>query len=154
MSEPHVLAQGEFLTRLAVGAFLGLLIGFERQWRGRPAGLHTTGLVAAGAAIFSAIQPALGTGTSDRVIANIVTGIGFLAGGVILREGSNISGLNTAGTIWATAAVGVLAGIGLFREATGAAIVVIAINVLMNPIENAVNARVARRRTLRTHRDT
>ena len=126
--DPHKLAFGTFLIRLFIGAGLGLIIGLERQWRGRPAGAHTTGLVAAGAATFAAISPAIGGGGDDRIVANIVTGVGFLAGGVILREGASVTGLNTAATLWATAAVGALAGLGLFREAGAAAFAVLFIN--------------------------
>jgi putative Mg2+ transporter-C (MgtC) family protein len=135
----HALPFGTFLLRLVVATGLGIVIGYERELRHRPAGLHTTGLVAAGAAVFAGIQPALG-GAADRVVANIVTGVGFLAGGVILREGANISGLNTAATIWSTAAVGALAGTGLFREAFSATVAILAINLLAEPVVNALNA--------------
>jgi len=132
--------------RLAVGAALGLLIGFERQWRGRPIGIHTVGLVAAGAATFAAIEPSLeGGATTARVIANIVTGIGFLAGGVILREGGTVSGLNTAATIWSTAAVGALCGVGLFREASAATFAILIINWFLDPLSRAIGKRVSSR---------
>lgn len=137
----HVLPEGQFLTRMGIGAVFGLLIGFERQWRGRAAGLHTTGLVAGGAAAFAAIGPVIGAGPGDRIIANIVTGVGFLAGGVILRQGTNITGLNTAATIWATAAVGALTGAGVIREAAAATAGIILINLVMDPFGRAVDAR-------------
>ena len=127
----HELPLADFLARLLVAGFIGMLIGLERQLSGRPAGLHTTGLVAAGAALFATIEPAAAGSNSYRIIANIVTGVGFLAGGVILREGGSVSGLNTAATIWATAAVGVLAGLALFREAAIGALAIIGINLLM-----------------------
>ena len=148
---PHPVPDVQILTRLTVGALLGLLVGYEREWRGRPAGLHTCGLVATGAAAFAAIAPALGSGTGDRVIANIVTGVGFLAGGVILREGMNVSGLNTAATIWATAAVGAFAGVGLFREAAAVAVAILAINILMDPLSAALNARIERAKARRSN---
>lgn len=140
----HALVFGGFFTRLLIGAALGLAIGFEREWRHRPAGAHTTGLVAAAAAAFAAIEPALG-GAAERIIANIVTGVGFLAGGVILREGGQVSGLNTAATIWATAAVGALAGVGLYLEALAAAFAVLMINVLAESLGAFSDERPERR---------
>ena len=83
-----------FVLRLAVGAALGFLIGLERQRRQSAAGVHTASLVAVGATLFAMIEPLLGDkGAASRVIANIVTGVGFLAGGVILRDGTNVRGL-------------------------------------------------------------
>ncbi len=140
----HALPLVVFLSRVIIGAVIGLVIGIERALKGRPAGVHTAGLVAMGAAIFTAIQPAAGA-TSDRVIANIVTGIGFLAGGVILREGASVSGLNTAATLWATAAVGALCGLGLFREAIIAGLAVVLINVLMDRLVAAIGPRGGQR---------
>lgn len=142
----HGLVFGTFLLRLAAGAVLGLIIGFERQWRGRPAGAHTTGLVGAGSAAFAAIGPAISTGSAERIVANIVTGVGFLAGGVILREGGNVSGLNTAATIWATAAMGALTGLGLYREALGATVAILGINLIAEPFAARVSAGLAKRK--------
>ncbi|MBV8638136.1 MAG: MgtC/SapB family protein [Candidatus Eremiobacteraeota bacterium] len=140
----HGLVFGGFLARLAFSAMLGLIIGYERQWRGRPAGAHTTGLVAAGAAIFAAIGPVLEGATAERIIANIVTGVGFLAGGVILRDGVNVTGLNTAATIWSTAAVGALTGVGLYREAFAGTIAILAVNLLAEPIAAMISAHIKR----------
>jgi putative Mg2+ transporter-C (MgtC) family protein len=136
------LAFGLFITRLLVGAALGVIVGFERQLRNSPAGAHTTGLVAAGAAAFVTIGPALALSTPDRIIANIVTGVGFLAGGVILHSGVTVTGLNTAATIWATAAIGALAGVGLFREALSATAVILTINLLSEPVVNRIRAQI------------
>ena len=94
-----------------LGAFiLGGLIGFERQYRQRTAGLRTNVLVALGAAIFVDIANNLtGADGSVRVIAYVVSGIGFLGAGVIMRQEGNIQGLNTAATLWCSAAVGAAA---------------------------------------------
>lgn len=137
----HELSMLDFFTRLLAGMALGLLIGYERQRKQRPVGLHTTGLVATGAALYASIQPAFGGGGADRVIANIVTGVGFLAGGVIIREGGTVSGLNTAATIWSTAAVGALAGLALYREAALAAVAILLMNVLIEPIARRIDQR-------------
>jgi putative Mg2+ transporter-C (MgtC) family protein len=134
------LSAWQFVARLALGAALGILIGFERQRRQSVAGIHTTSLVATGATLFAMIEPLLGSPAGQpRVLANIVTGVGFLAGGVILKEGTNVRGLNTAATIWATAAVGALAGVGLYPEAVLAAVVIVALNALLQPVINAMN---------------
>lgn len=145
----HTLVFGAFLARLFVGAGLGIVIGYERQWRGRPAGAHTTGLVAGAAAAFAAIGPALTGASADRIIANIVTGVGFLAGGVILREGPNVTGLNTAATIWSTAAVGALTGVGLYREAVAATAAILAINLSAERISNFISGQIESRRNRR-----
>ena len=136
----HTLVFGVFLSRLLIGAALGIAIGYEREWRGRPAGAHTTGLVAAAAAAFAAIEPTIAGGGAERIIANIVTGVGFLAGGVILREGAQITGLNTAATIWATAAVGALAGVGLYREALAGTAAILVINLSAESISRVISA--------------
>jgi putative Mg2+ transporter-C (MgtC) family protein len=131
----HQLTALQYILRLSLGAALGVAIGLERQRRQSAAGVHTTSLVATGAALFAMIEPLLSDGGGQsRVLANIVTGVGFLAGGVILRDGTNVRGLNTAATIWATAAVGALAGVGLYTEAALGAVVIIALNMLMEPV--------------------
>lgn len=130
-----------FLAHLILGTFLGLLIGYEREYRGSPAGLHTTGLVAAGAALFAGIGPL----TNVNMLPNIVTGVGFLAGGVIFRRDSGVSGLNTAATIWSTAAVGALAGIGLYPEALAGTVTILLVNIFVDPISKSVRERIARR---------
>ena len=94
---------------LAVAVVLGSAIGFERQWRHRLAGLRTNTLVALGAAsfvVFEALVPDESSPT--RIAAQVVSGVGFLGAGVIFREGLNVRGLNTAATLWCSAAVGVL----------------------------------------------
>lgn len=114
------------------------MIGFERQWRQRSAGLHTSTLVALGAALFTML-PAL-LGSSDlRVAGQIVTGVGFLAGGVILRDGFNVRGLVTAATLWATAAVGVLVGAGFELEAVVGALVITLTNLFCVPLATLIS---------------
>src|SRR6201996_6999759 len=98
---------------LGVATLLGACIGFERQWRQRMAGLRTNTLVAIGAAsfvVFESLFP--DDGSPTRVAAQVVSGIGFLGAGIIFREGLQVSGLNTAATLWCSAAVGLLAGSG------------------------------------------
>jgi putative Mg2+ transporter-C (MgtC) family protein len=125
---------------LAVAGGLSSLIGFERQWRNRLAGLRTNTLVALGAAsfvIFEQLVPREASPT--RVAAQIVSGIGFLGAGLIFREGLSVRGLNTAATIWCSAAVGVLAGAGYPTHAALAAAFVLFVNLLLRPIIIFIN---------------
>ena len=103
----------DFGIRMFAALFLGGVIGLERQWRQRMTGLRTNRLVSVGSAMFTMMGGLIaGNGSKGRVAAYVVSGIGFLGGGVILKDGFNISGLNTAATLWCTAAVGTLAGLG------------------------------------------
>ena len=95
--------------RIALAAALGGVVGLEREYRGYPAGVRTMALVSMGAALFANESQFFG-GDTSRIAAQIVSGIGFLGAGVILREGGSVRGVTTAATIWATAAVGVAVG--------------------------------------------
>src|SRR5580693_4842169 len=111
-----VMAWHVFAVRLIVALLFGALIGAERQWRQRMVGLRTNALVAAGAAMFVMMGGLIaGDGSQGRVAAYVVSGIGFLGGGVILKDGMSIRGLNTAATLWCTAAIGTLAGLRVTR---------------------------------------
>ena len=121
---------------------LGGLIGFERQYRQRTAGLRTNVLVAVGAAAFSDIGMRLfGAEGAIRIVAYVVSGIGFLGAGVIMKEGTNVRGLNTAATLWGSAAVGACAGASLVAEAGLATLFVLASNTLLRPVVNRINRR-------------
>lgn len=100
------------LVRILVGAVLGFAIGWEREVRGSEAGDRTFALVSLGAAAFTAVGVENFPATAEKVMAGVVTGVGFLGGGMILKEGGGIRGLTTAAAMWATAAVGMLAGVG------------------------------------------
>ena len=108
----------EFALRLLEALALGACIGTERQLRQRMAGLRTNALVAAGAALFVSVSAfTFDPQGHARIAAQVVSGIGFLGAGVIMRDGLNVRGLNTAATLWCSAAVGVLAGLGHALEA-------------------------------------
>jgi putative Mg2+ transporter-C (MgtC) family protein len=139
----HAIDLRTFLFRLTVATLLGFLIGLEREWRQRSAGLHTAVLVAAGASIFASLPELVGISDALRVAGQIITGVGFLAGGVIVREGMNVRGLITAATLWATAAVGTLAGIGLEEQAALGAVFIFSTNVICWPLAGAI-ARIPR----------
>jgi putative Mg2+ transporter-C (MgtC) family protein len=127
------------LFNISLAVLLGGAIGFERQWNQGMAGLRTNTLVALGSACFVTIGVHMG---SDRIAAQLVSGIGFLGAGVILHEGPTIRGLNTAATLWCAAATGALAGTGLRVEAAYAAIGVVLLNLGLRRIQTAIRQRV------------
>ncbi len=125
----------EFCFRLTLALLLGCIIGFERQWRQRMAGMRTNTLVAVGSALFvimGLMTP--GDASPTRIAAQVVSGIGFLGGGVIIREGMTIKGLNTAATLWCSAAVGTLSGAGFLIHALVGAMAVLMVNIVLRPI--------------------
>lgn len=130
------------LLSLTTAFVLGGLIGFERQYRQRTAGLRTNVLVAIGAAMFVDMANRLGGHDGAvHVVAYVVSGIGFLGAGVIMREEGNVRGINTAATLWGSAAVGAAAGADLILEAILGTIFVLAANTLLRPIVNAINRK-------------
>ena len=130
----------DFSLRIVLAVGLGAVIGIERQYRQRGAGLRTNALVAMGAAAFVTLSSLLlGEQSPTRIAAQVVSGIGFLGAGVILREGLNVRGLNTAATLWCSAAVGTLAGAGFLGAAIITATVVVAANVLLRPVGRLIN---------------
>jgi putative Mg2+ transporter-C (MgtC) family protein len=134
----------ELSLRVIIGLLLGAGIGLERQWRSRMAGIRTNALVAGGAALFVVMGAYSWQGPGadpTRVAAQVVSGIGFLGAGVILREGLNIRGLNTAATLWCAAAIGSLAGSGLYVIALVGTLAVIGANTLMRPVSRMINSR-------------
>lgn len=126
----------ELLTRVGLATLLGIAIGFERQWRSRMAGLQTMALVSMGSALFLILSAYSFDHEGDRlrVAAQIVSGIGFLGAGVIMKQGASVTGLNTAATLWATAAVGALSGAWMWREAVAGAAIVVAGNWFLQPL--------------------
>ncbi len=125
---------------LSVAFILGSLIGLERQFRQRTAGLRTNVLVSVGAAIFvDAANRLYGHEGAVRVISYVVSGVGFLGAGAIMRGEGNVQGINTAATLWGAAAVGACAGADLILEAFMASLFVLASNTLLRPIVNQIN---------------
>jgi len=125
----------EIVFRLGVAVLFGGLIGFERQWRQRMAGLRTNALVATGAAGFVVFSMMVsGDDSPTRVAAQVVSGVGFLGAGVILREGINVTGLNTAATLWCSAMVGTFAGAGQLTASGIAAGFVVLTNLFLRPL--------------------
>ncbi|MDW8358853.1 MgtC/SapB family protein [Thermus sp.] len=127
----------EFVLRLLVALLLGALIGVERQRRQSLAGMRTNALVSVGAALFVSLSALVEGGEvfdPTRIAAQVVSGIGFLGAGVILREGLNVRGLNTAATLWGTAAVGSLAGSGFLPQAALGALGVLFANLALRSL--------------------
>ncbi|MBS7810307.1 MgtC/SapB family protein [Roseococcus pinisoli] len=130
----------ETALNLGTATLLGAAIGFERQWHQRLAGLRTNTLVAIGAASFVVFSSLAGPDASPtRVAAQVVSGIGFLGAGVIFKEGANVRGLNTAATLWCSAAVGLLAGMGAHLHAALVAGFIVLVNLFLRPLVRMVN---------------
>lgn len=134
----------EILVRVLAALVLGAAIGLERQVRQRHAGLRTNTLVAIGSALFVALSVTTPDEVSPtRIAAQVVSGIGFLGAGVIMREGSGVRGLNTAATLWCSAAVGTLCGAGLVPLAAVGAGLVVGVNLWLRLVSWRINASQA-----------
>jgi putative Mg2+ transporter-C (MgtC) family protein len=104
----------EDLIKISLSVVCGSIIGFEREYKNKSAGLRTMILICLGATIFTLVSQRAGGGSDDRIAANIITGIGFIGAGVIFKDGLSVSGLTTASVIWIVASLGMLIGIGHF----------------------------------------
>ena len=134
----------ELVERLLLSAFLGAALGFEREWRQKYAGLRTNILIAIGSTLFTVMSIDLSWGSGGdptRVAAQIVTGIGFLGAGAIMRTGADVRGLTTAATIWVNAAIGVAVGGGEYKLALIATAVTLMVLIVLNPVEGWLERR-------------
>ena len=116
LPDATMLSTAEVALRLSLAFVLGALVGVERQWHHKNAGLRTHTLVATGAAAFTIVS-SLGLGATNSpmmIAAGVVTGIGFIGGGVIMHQGPTVQGINTAATLWTTASIGLAAGAGYY----------------------------------------
>ena len=130
----------EFVLRLLLATGCGLVIGLERQYRSRTAGLRTNALVAAGAAVFVQFGEQANLPSAPlQITAYVVSGVGFLGGGVILRQGFSVQGLNTAATLWCSAAVGCQAAGGHVIPAIATTVVVLGVHVMLRPLGRLVD---------------
>lgn len=136
LREKSMILFSNYLVRIGCAFLMGALIGVERQYRQRNAGLRTNILVSVGAAAFTVLScdMTFGNGDPSRIAAQIVSGIGFLGGGLILKDGFNVRGLNTAATIWCSAACGTLSGVGLYAEAAVLVAFVLITHCLFRPL--------------------
>lgn len=141
----------ESVGRLGLALVLGSAIGFERQWHQKMAGLRTNALVALGSCGFVVFSAMVEPGDPTRVAAQVVTGIGFLGAGIILREGINVHGLNTAATLWCSAMVGTFAGGGFWGPSLVAAGFVVGTNLCLRPLVSLINRRTVLSNDVETH---
>jgi putative Mg2+ transporter-C (MgtC) family protein len=129
----------DFALRLGLAFAFGALIGVERQWRQKLAGLRTNCLVSMGAALFVMLAALIaGDASPSRIAAQVVSGIGFLGAGVIIRDGVNVRGLNTAATLWCSAAVGSLCGEGYSLHGGLGALAVVLANLVLRPLARRI----------------
>ena len=134
----------EAFYRLLIAGALGAVIGAEREWRARSAGLRTNMLITMGAALFTvmALELSPESGDSSHITSQIVTGVGFIGAGAIFRDrGEEVVGLTTAATIWVNAAVGVAAGAGRYGLAALSTVVVLLVLTALIPLEKALARR-------------
>ena len=142
------LSDTEFAIRLLTAAVLGGILGLERELRQKSAGLRTNMLIAIGSAVFTLMSLDLAQGPGadpSRIAAQIVTGIGFLGAGAIMRHGGSVQGLTTAATVWVNAAVGVAAGGGEYHLAVIATAVTLLVLLVLEPLERVVQRRFGKK---------
>jgi putative Mg2+ transporter-C (MgtC) family protein len=146
-----MLTDMEIVRRLLLAVAVGGIIGAEREVRQKSAGFRTNILIAMGSAVFTIMSILLAdaNGDSGRIAAQIVTGIGFLGAGAILRHRDRVIGLTTAATVWVNAALGVAAGAGAYHLALIGGSVTLGVLLILEPIERGIERRTSRR----PHRD-
>jgi putative Mg2+ transporter-C (MgtC) family protein len=164
-STPEITANLVILLHLAGALMLGLLVGYERSYHGRAAGMRTYGLVCMASCALTIVGgypgfwyggagvSVIGAADPTRIIQGIVTGIGFLGAGVIMREGFNISGLTTAASIWASSVIGILVGVGFYLAAMGLGFFAAMTMIYLSKIEAWLPSRHAVAITLRFKAD-
>ena len=139
------LSDVELIQRLLTAALLGSILGFEREIRQKSAGLRTNILIAIGSALFTLMSFELAQevpgADPGRLAAQIVTGIGFLGAGAILRTNGGVQGLTTAATVWVNAAVGIAAGGGEYHLAYIATAITVAVLLVLEPVEALIDRR-------------
>lgn len=130
-----------FAIRLLIAAVLGSIIGFERQWTRHRAGILTNVIVCIGSFSFTSFGYLVSGGNTDltRIAAQVVSGIGFLGAGVIIRDGGNVKGLNTAATVWASAAVGILCCLENICFAMFVASIIVVLHLILHPISDKID---------------
>ena len=137
------LSDLELILRLATSLVFGMIVGIERQWHHKNAGIKTNTLVSVGATAFALIS-ARGFGPTNNpaaVAAGVVTGIGFIGAGVIMRRGGSVQGINTAATLWAAGSMGLAIGAGYYKLAPALLVAILIIQVGLRPIATAINKR-------------
>ena len=145
----HLTGEVDLAIRVCVALALGLILGAEREFRGHPAGLRTIALISAGSCMFTGLGliPEFGkTVDPTRIAAQIVTGVGFLGAGSILRQGELVRGLTTAASIWVAASLGMAVGFGYYGVAVFVTVVVVVVLFALKPLEERLFRRRGHRR--------
>ncbi|MBO4454644.1 MAG: MgtC/SapB family protein [Paludibacteraceae bacterium] len=117
------------LTKLVLATALGYMIGMERELHGKVVGTRTISLIAIGSALYVLMSPSIIDGDNSRIIAQVVSGIGFLGAGIIFKNGDSVKGLTTAATVWCAAAIGCLCGAAMFAEAITGTLAIMIVNI-------------------------
>ncbi|RZL50944.1 MAG: MgtC/SapB family protein [Pedobacter sp.] len=146
----NILDSNHFLTQSEVNKFLIAtllcgLIGLEREFRSKQAGLKTMIMIGLGSTLFTILSVKIGLNSQDRIASNIVTGIGFLGAGVIFKEDNQVKGLTTACVIWIVAAIGMAVGSDYYEQAIGVTLVVLLALLIFPFVENFVERRFTKR---------
>ena len=129
----------EMIVRILIAVFIGMIIGAEREYKNKDAGLRTLTLICIGSCIFTLVSIIISPQTPDRIASNIVTGIGFLGGGVIFKSDNGVNGLTTAATIWVTAALGMTVASGYLWIAAIGTLIVLGVLFLLPVLENFID---------------
>lgn len=119
----------DILFKVFLSVIFGLIIGYEREHSGKSVGIRTLSLICLGSTLFCIMSPTIFGGDNSRIVAQVVSGIGFLGAGIIFKNGDEVHGLTTAATVWATAAVGALVGVDMYVEAFIGTLAILFINV-------------------------
>ena len=127
------------LTKLVLAMALGYLIGMERELHGKAVGTRTVSLIAIGSTLYVLMSPSMLNGDNSRIIAQVVSGIGFLGAGIIFKDGDTVKGLTTAATVWCSAAIGCLCGYGMFAEAVLGTMAIMCVNIFFKHLKHGDN---------------
>lgn len=144
MVDIMAINQGQILIQVILAAFLGGLIGLERECRGRSAGIRTFSFICMGSALFTVLSiKAFGSGTDpSRVAANILTGIGFIGAGVIFRNYDRIKGITTAAGMWVVSAIGMAVGCGFYLTAVFTTLLGVFIFIAMRRVDFWIHRKI------------
>lgn len=132
------IASTEFWLKILVSVLCGGIIGFERQIRGKPAGIRTSILICLGTEVFVSYGTSMAGGDQYRVLAQVVTGIGFLGAGLMISQEGTVRGVTSAAVIWVLAAIGATIGLGHFAEALVLVLVTVAVLSGVEYLENSI----------------
>lgn len=124
------------ITKIVLATALGYVMGMERELHGKVVGTRTISLIAIGSALYVLMSPTIIGGDNSRIIAQVVSGIGFLGAGIIFKDGDTVKGLTTAATVWCAAAIGGLCGFGMFAEAIIGTAAIITVNLLFKHLRH------------------